>query len=170
MINNRLGFSFPIILVVGGGLLTIAGIISSIENPLIGVPLIIVGIFFWSSSYGFQIDGSQEQFREYGSMFGIKKGKWYPLEYVPYISVLKSRIGMRIYSASSYSTTKMDDSYQVCLLNKTHRKKVVVKEFENREQAIRYAEKISSQFNKPVVTYSPVLSKKTRKRRSRNKP
>lgn len=165
MIHNRLGFSFPLLIVAGGGLLTVAGLISSIENPLIGVSMILAGPFFWSSTYGVQIDIKQYRFREYVSMYGIKKGKWHSLEHTPFISILKSHSGTRVYSSSSHSALNVKNSYDVCLLNKTHRKKFVLQKFDSKYQAKKYAEKISSELNEPTVVFSPVISKKTRSRK-----
>jgi hypothetical protein len=165
MINNRLGFSFPSFIVVGGGLLTFSGFVSSIENLLIGISMILAGPFFWSSHYGIQINTKENKFREYVSMYGIKKGKWQSLDYTPFISVLKSRSGTRVYSSSSHSTTNMSNSYDVCLLNKTHRKKFVLKKFDSKHQAEKYAENISSKLNKSFVDFNPTISAKTRSRR-----
>lgn len=165
MIKNRLGFSFPLIVVIGGGLLSFAGLISAIENPIIGVFMILVGSFFWSNAYGIQIDTKQNRFREFGSLFGIKNGKWHSLDNLPYISILKNRSGTRVYSMSSHSTTTINNSFVVCLLNHTHRKKFIIKKFNAYNQALSYAENISNQLSKSLVSFNPTISSKTKNRK-----
>lgn len=165
MIKNRLGFSFALPIMIGGVLLTLAGAISVIENPIIGIIMFLIGPFFWSSSYGFQININQKKFREYGSIYGIKKGKWHSLDSTPFISVLKGKSGTKIYSMSNRSTVDLDDYYEVCLLNKSQRIRFVVQKFDSKELAIKYAEQISSKLDKRIVEFNPQLSEKTRKRR-----
>jgi len=165
MINQRIGFSFPIHILLVGGVFIIAGLASLITTPFLGVGLIIAGIFVLSSSYGSQIDTESKKFREYGSMFGVKRGEWKPLEKMPYISVLKGRTGMRVYSSSNRSTSAINDRYEVYLLNESHRKKCLIQKFEDTKHARKFAEELASRINVSLVQYSPVVSQKSRSRR-----
>jgi hypothetical protein len=165
MIKNRQGSSFAFPIIIGGVVLTIIGLISAIENPLIGLFLVIIGSFFWSGSYGFQINPETDKFREYGSFYGIRSGKWKPLNSTPFISILRGKSGTRIHSMSNRSTADINEFHQVCLLSETHRTRYTVKKFKSKEQALEYAESLSSQLNKPIVKFNPVVSQRTRNRR-----
>ena len=166
MINNRHGFSFVLPIIFGGGLLTLGGIITSIENPIIGLVMIAVGPFFWSSSYGIQIDPEQNRFREYGSFYGIKSGQWKPLDNVPFVSIVRGRSGTAVYSGTNKSTSIIDDRFQVCLLTSSHRSRIVVQKFEEKEEAEDYAKQLAFNLSKSFVQYNPVVSERTRNRRS----
>lgn len=167
MINHRIGFSFALPVVIVGVIIILAGLISAIESPILGVVLILAGSFIITSSYGTQIDVDKNQFREYGSIFGIKNGEWKSLNKMPNITVLKNRIGVRVYSQSNRSTVNTDDSYEVCLLNESHRAKVTIQKFETEHQALKYGEQLASKLKKEVVHYNPVVSKTTQNRRRR---
>lgn len=166
MINNRHGFSFALPIIIGGGILTLGGIISSIENPILGLVMVAVGPFFWSSSYGIQLDPEQNRFREYGSFYGIKSGKWKPLDKVPFLTIVRGRGGTAVYAGTNRSTTVIDDRFQVCLLTNSHRTRIVVQKFENLIDAEVYAKQLASTLSKTVVQFNPVVSEKTRNRRS----
>ena len=167
MIKYKLGFSFAPPIVIVGVIVSIAGVLTAIEGPLLGILLIIAGGFIWSSTYGSQIDPTNIRFREYGSVFGIKSGKWRPLDEAPFITVMKGREGMTVYSRSNLSTTSIDDRFEVCLLSNTHRSKTVIMKFENEDQAAEYAKAIALKLDKEIVQYSPKISEKTRSRSKR---
>jgi hypothetical protein len=152
-------------IVIAGVAVTLAGIFATIENPLLGAGIVLLGSFMWSSSYGIQIDVEQNKFREYASIFGIKYGEWKSLDKTPFISIVKGRSGMTVYSRSNRSTSVVDDRYEVCLLNNSHRARVVIQKFENKNTAMNYANEIASKLDKTVVQFNPVVSQKTKSRR-----
>lgn len=166
-ISIRYGFSFAMPIVLVASIVTILGAVNSFESPIFGIALIFASIFVWSSDYGIQIKVNEKQYREYGSVFGIKRGEWEPLESLPFLTVLKNREGMTVYSKSNRSTTNIDEKYCVYMLNATHRKKVLVQKFDTKDLAIDNAKKISVQLNKEFVEYNPVLMEGTRSRSRR---
>ena len=165
MIKNRLGFSFATPIILLGVVITLAGILALFENLILGAALVVIGPFFWSSSYGSQIDTINQRFREYGSFYGIKSGEWKSLDILPDISVIKSKEGMTVYSRSNRSTSYIEDKYNVCLLNKTHRKRMTVQKFDTFEQAKTHAQELAIKLKKKLVTVNPQVSEKTRNRR-----
>jgi hypothetical protein len=165
MITHRIGFSFMPPIIIAGVAVTLAGLITIMESPILGIGIALAGSFIWSGSYGIQIDVEQNKFREYASMFGIKYGEWKSLEKTPFISVVKGRSGMTVYSRSNRSTSVIDNRFEVCLLNSSHRTRVVIQKFKDKSQAMEYANEIASKLNKSVVQYNPVVSQKTKSRR-----
>lgn len=98
-------------------------------------------------------------------MFGIKSGKWKPLNKMPYLAVIKSKSGMTTYSRSNRSTSYIEEKYEVCLLSETHRQRMTVQKFNTIEEAKAYCQELATQLNKEVVTFNPEVSAKTRSRR-----
>lgn len=162
MIQHRHGFSFAFPIVIVSVVITIAGIVEINENPILGIGLTLFCAFFWSSSYGVQIDISSQRLREYTSMYGIKKGNWKPLNNLPYITVIKSKSGMKTYSRSNRSTSYIEDMYEVCLLSENHRQKVPVKKFDTIEDAKSYSQDLAKELNKNIVVYKPSQNSKIR--------
>lgn len=153
----------PIIAI--GVVITIVGVISLFGNTILGIGLILGGPLLWTNSYGIQIDPKTNKYREYGSIYGIKKGTWKPLDALPFITILKGRSGWTVYSRSNRSTVDVEDCFEVYLLNQSHRKKVLVTKMEDKTKAEAYALELAALTDKSVVRFNPVLSEKTRARR-----
>jgi hypothetical protein len=156
MISIRHGFSFAMPIIIAAFVVTFLGIISFFESPIFGIGLIIASIFVWSSSYGIQINPTDKNYREFGSVFGLKTGEWKPFDSLPFLTVLRNREGMTVYSKSNRSTTSIDDSFCVYLLNASHRKKVLVQKFDTKELAIKNASELASRLKKELVEFDPV--------------
>lgn len=165
MIKYRHGFSFAMPIVLTGFGITIIGLATLIDLSFVALGLILFGTFMWSSNYGVQIDQNNNRFREYGSIFGIKSGKWYPLDKLPFISIMKARDGLIMYSMINQPTKAIDDRFGVYLLSESHRKKVLLKKFEDRDLAKEYSIQMTTKLNKELVQFNPVVSQKTRERR-----
>jgi hypothetical protein len=118
-----------------------------------------------TSSYGTEIDIENKKFREYGSAFGIKSGKWNSMKALPFLSLMTSRSGHSVYSRTNHSTTDVDDYYDVCLLNQNHRTKIVIQKFTAKKEATEFINDFSSKLNKPIVAFNPPISQKTLNRR-----
>lgn len=150
------------------GFITFLGIGGLFTEPILGVAGILIGAFFWSSSYGIDIELKEKKFREYSSAYGLKSGKWKSLDKLPFITVMVVRESMAIHSRSNNSTITTDTKIGVYLLTNSHRGKILVQKFEKNQEAKKYAESLSKRMKKEIVQYSPVISEKTRARR-RNK-
>lgn len=164
-IKNKIGNSFPTTLVIVGVIAVLGSIVEMFTNPIIAIILLLVGLFICTSSYGTEIDVTNKKYREYGSIYGLKRGSWFDLNTMPYIAILRSRSGYRMYSTSNRSTTDTTDFYDVCLLNQSHRKKVVLMKFKSKDEALRFASNMESQLGVVLTQFNPVISEKTATRR-----
>lgn len=164
-IKNKIGKSFPTTLVFVGAIAVLGSLIEMFTNPLLAIILLLVGLFICTSSYGTEIDVTNKNYREYGSIYGLKRGSWFDLNTMPYLAILKSRSGYRMYSTSNRSTTDTTDYFDVCLLNQTHRKKVVLMRFKSKDEALKFASNIESQLGVALTQFNPVISKKTANKR-----
>lgn len=115
-----------------------------IESPIIGLLILVVGAILGLSSYGSEIDVTNRKLREYQSKFGIKSGKWQDLNTKPYLGIFKSRSGYLIYSRSTNSTTDIDDYYDVCLMNASYRRRIVLQKFKSKNEALNFAHKLEN--------------------------
>lgn len=164
-ITSRMGFSFPFHILLGSISMSVAGIVAVFENPLLGIGLIVVGSFFWSSSYGSQIDFDKGVFREFGTIFGIKRGEWKKLEKLKDVTILVGQQKTAIMANVVQVGTSTDDRYEVCLLNESHRVRIVIQKYKDLEEAKTFAASLATKMNGSVVKYSPAISQKTRNRR-----
>lgn len=166
-LTYRIGFSFPMPIIYIAGILILFGLIACIQSLFAGLFIIISASFVLSCSYGTEIDLEKQIFREYSSIFGLKKGNWTPLEKLPFITVLMGREGLTMYSRSNRSTTSIDDRYGIYFLSETHRTKVLLQKFSTSLIAMDHAKILSQKLNKEIVKFSPVVSEKTQQRRRR---
>jgi hypothetical protein len=164
-IKNKIGNSFPTPLIIVGVIAIIGSVLIILTNPILAIILLLVGLFLCTSSYGTEIDVTNKKYREYGSIYGLKSGSWFDLNTMPYLAILKSRSGYTMYSRSNRSTTNINDFYDVCLLNQSHRKKVVLMKFKSIEAALKVAGNLESQLGVELTQFNPVISEKTANRR-----
>ena len=164
-IKNKIGNSFPTTLVIVGVIAVLGSVIEMFTNPIIAIILLLVGLFICTSSYGTEIDVTNKKYREYGSIYGLKRGSWFDSNTIPFIAILRSRSGYRMYSTSNRSTTDTTDFYDVCLLNQSHRKKVVLMKFKSKDEALKFASNMESQLGVVLTQFNPVISEKTATRR-----
>jgi hypothetical protein len=155
MIKNRIGFSFPGILVFIGFLFMFFSIFIIIESLVFGLIILAAGALFGLSSYGSEIDVADQKFREYGSLFGIKRGKWEDCDKMPFIGVFKSRSGYLIYGRSTNSTTDIHDYYDVCLMNASHRRRIVLQKFKTKDEALNFAHMLETKINSKLTEFNP---------------
>ena len=166
------GKVFPPAMQVTGFIVLFAGLIAFIFNLLIGLVVILVGAIMAFSTHGFQLDGKKFRCRECYNFLGFKTGDWNRLEDYPDISI---RYSIQTSSAFSRAHVEMetgrDQFYSVCLLNSSHRKRLVVQKLKVKEEAENLARELSQKWDKKFTVYNPKISAKTqlRKRKSRVK-
>ncbi len=167
IIDNKTGKYFPKAFVYIGYALIVIGVLLVVEKGYTGIGLIIIGIYLGLSYIGIQIDPDKKKFKKYSCFFGLKKGTWESYNDYPYLSILDIREKHTSYSRGGVEYISKEKVYRVCLLNKTHRKKIIVKNFKSKEKASFSASKIAKQLEVQQTTYSPKASEKTRLRRKR---
>ena len=138
---------FLILLAIG--LFLIKG---SIISGLIILP---IGVYLAFSHTGFDIDSDKRRFRHFTSQFWIKDGHWNRFENYPYLALLSIRTRQTKYSTSGVPLSTSGMSYRVHLLNRKHTKKLLLKEFNNKEEAESFINRISKELNLEIQFYSP---------------
>src|SRR5690554_7760093 len=67
MTTYKIGSSFPFAVAIVGGVISFAGLLLLANLFLVGIVAMAIGAFFWSSTYGLQINDETQEFREYRS-------------------------------------------------------------------------------------------------------
>lgn len=149
----------------GYGILTV-GVLITLGNPIIGLLVVLVGGFISFTSTGIQIDVENKKYKHYSSYYGIKQGQWKTLDSYPCLAILQSRQSSTTHSIGNISSiTNSENYYDIYLLDKTHRQKLLIKRLKNKEQASKDAKEFAENLGVEFTTYNPVISAKTRSRR-----
>ena len=167
IIKNSSGTSFPKTMVIVGYI--ILGISPALlfQNIFIRILFIMVSIFLSFTYEGNEIDIDKKMYKSYSYTFGFKSGKWISLENFPYITVIHNKEVTEIHSRSNLTNSKIDDFYDVYLLNENHLVKLHVKRFAVTEDAINFSKELSNLLNLNLTRYNPVLSNSSKNNRYR---
>ena len=164
-INNIHGTVFPPALVYAGYIFLAFGVLTVTSNWILGSILICASIFISFSFCGLEIDLKTKRYKEFSIYFGIKAGKWTSLDQILYVTILHNKEIYEIHSRANITTSDSENFFEVYMLDKSHREKILVKRFKNPDLAINYSNKISSILNIELTKYNPVVSTSTRFKR-----
>ena len=163
IITTDLGLSFPLPMRVGGGLFLVFGALSILNIPLIGIPVALAGAMTLWTRHGVQIDVHAKHVKFYTRYLGLwTRGSWQSVEKYPFITLLRGKSGYRMTSLANAQSTVSFDSYDVVLLNSTHRKKLVIDSCENKEKALARAKELASILGLTTARYQPKASGRPR--------
>ena len=166
MIDNRISKYFPPALRSIGYLFMGIGVAMAFGSPITGIALALAGAAISFTVSGVQIDPDRGRIRDYTGLFMIKLGKWAPLDGYSDIAVLRKRIKTAAYSRANLSTTTSDEvAFDICLLDKTHRKKRVIERHLNADAAEERAKALARTLGSKYGQYNPEISAATRARR-----
>ncbi len=156
-------FSRP--LIIAGYVLMFLGLLSS--PSIFGGILILGGVYISFSTTGVSLDVSKKQLKEYTRLFGYKWGSWKSYEDYPFIAVLKRMESSTVYSRAQVAMTDKFTFYDVNLMNKSHRKKVILSRQKEVAKAEEMAKELCEELGLEYTKYNPVISAKTLARRRR---
>lgn len=155
------GFYFQLPGRVVGLALTIVGffmIVSLYIIPMfIGLFLFLFGLYMVTGASGIDMNYTNEIFKEYNKVVGIKIGKWKSLNSYPFITVLTANKSNKASDITGLNTTVVTKSaLGIYLLNNSHRKKILLKRTAfNMPKAKEEAERIADLANKELMKYNP---------------
>ncbi len=164
------GFSFGPATRFVSALLAVFGVFALLTGGpglFVGPVITLMALFALTSKFGTEISLANNYIREYGSVFGIKSGKWESSLMLPDLCVLK--IGKTQSVANSRTGgigTDMDVSKnEVYLLSANHRKKILIKTCDSKAKAVAFAEDLAQKMGKNFVEFNPKISEQTKARR-----
>lgn len=144
------------IVVVGFGMLG-GGIASFflLDSIIVGIILMILGIYLALSHTGIDVDLKKRRFRSFTSHFGLKEGNWKFFKYYPYLSILTINQKHTKYSHTGVPFSSKFKVFRVYLLNEKHTDKILIKEFRNKVTAEEYINRLAEELSLKVDIYSP---------------
>ena len=148
--------------------LLLAVLTLNIVPILIGLVFFPIGIYAFTAFHGTEISFSDCAVRAYTSSYGVKKGRWESTNLLPDITVMANSAGVVMSNMYAGGHTVLKTKiYQVVLLSANHRKKVIVCEKTDPDQAFEVAKMLAEKMDKKIVEFNPVISQQTMDRRYR---
>ncbi len=164
MLDYKLAKVFPKPTIYAGYILITLGSFYMLFQVL-AILMVAIGVFVSFSYNGIEIKPSEKSFRSYSRIFGLKFGKWEPLEQFKSLSILRREDAYRAYSYAMSSFESKSEYFGIFLLSANHRKKMEVQKHGNKTDALAAAKKLSQDLQLDLVKYQPVISAKTQGRR-----
>ncbi|MEO8588896.1 MAG: hypothetical protein ABI432_05970 [Flavobacteriales bacterium] len=121
----------------------------------LGLALTVVCILALGYSGGVEIDTDRKKLREYSALFGLRWGAWGPLTKYKHVSVLHVRRSSAVQGRAGGSTSVEEMNYDVCLLDETHRKKLVVTSCDTPADAERKSIDVALTLGFDIVRFAP---------------
>lgn len=84
---------------------------------------------------GLQINLKEKKIRDYVRIFGFYTGKWKDLGAYPYITIISRDTLQTVYPIVSLGFNVKDKQCEICLLDSTHRKKILLERVKQMEIA-----------------------------------
>jgi hypothetical protein len=165
------GFSFPLMPRLLALLFFILGSFSLISGTLIGLVvgllLVILGGFGFSSSLGIDVCLRTNYIREYHLVyFLIKMGKWKSTASYPDICILKLGKSKTTHQSTGAFFSTMDASInEVFFMTANHRKRILIAKCASLEAAVNTAKMLEEKTGKSLKEFNPKISEQTKARR-----
>jgi hypothetical protein len=171
VLKIKMGKHFPPQLRLLCYAIAVIGILMILDGSFIfGSIVLVSSIFIIRAPSGIQVDVHNKSYRNYPFIFSRKAG-WQSLKIYTDISILSKTISQTMHSARTMgnSISTKDTFHDICLLNKAHRKKLILKRFKNLDDAKKELPVFAEQLALNMAKYNPVISDKTlaRKRKDR---
>ena len=167
IINNHIGYIYNFPIRVGGFILMFLGLaitLTGIWGIFAGILLFFAGGYFGLTATGISIDTDIKSVRHYTSYFGIKYGRWNEYPTYPHICIIRKERKRNRFLAEASEEADKPYQYEVNLLSRSHRGKVLLQIMYEREIAERVANRFAGEMNCDVVEYEP--PGRAKKRRS----
>lgn len=162
MISNEIGRYFPPAAIVAAYIILILGMLSLFVSPLVGLGMVLIGAAVAFAKKGVEVDPNMKRLRDYTGLFSVKFGSWESMEQYSDTAVLRKRITTTAFSRANRPATTSDDVvYDVCLLDRTHRNKRIVKRLSDEAQAAKSAEQLAQTLGLNYGVYNPEISAET---------
>jgi hypothetical protein len=162
--NNDLGFVYNFPLRIAGFILMAMGLVVMLMGWLgvvAGIVLLVGGGYFALTATGISIDFNEKAVRHYTSFGGLKTGKWIQYTTYPFVCIIRKQRKRSKLLAESTVEAEKPYQYEVHLLSRSHRGRVLMDLLYDREEAERIARYYAQEMELEVVEYqSPGRAKK----------
>jgi len=124
---------------------------AALSIVLLGLPIMAMAIY----RVGTEIDHKGSRLREYGSLFGLRWGKWQASAPFKAIVILGKRRVSTMYSRGQVALDQAERNHDVTLVDTTHRKKFLLKVCDSVGEARSLAEQVALFTGLPIEGYAP---------------
>lgn len=140
-----------------GSVTVVIGFLTATLSLLIGLCIVLIGIFAVLSVKGVHMDPNTKQVKPYFNFMFIKLGNWIPLSEFKHIVLGPNSSSKTLYTRFS-STTLKTRSYSVYLLTKNNAR-LDLREFIEYHLAEHYLYEIANQIGLPAVNKEELIKK-----------
>jgi hypothetical protein len=172
MINNHIGYLFNFPIRIGGFALMFMGLIVTMGMGWYipaGILLVVGGAYFALTASGIDIDPDIKAVRHYTRYFGFKYGRWNEYPTYPNMCIISKERKRKPFREQSAEDPENPYQYELHLVSRSHRGKVLLQIVYNREKAIQVANRLAGEMNVEVVDYEPPGRTKARRSHSSKK-
>ena len=143
-------------------------LISAWSEPVaifVSTLVILLGGYLSFTKHGVELDPEQRKYRVYKEFLGSQWGAWHSFESFPDISVLRKNMVEKGFSRGQVELNMRDLVYDITLLSKTHREKLVIRRVSDQDLASSDAKELAEVLGVRYCKYAPKISERTRARR-----
>lgn len=164
ILNNNIGYTYNFPIRIGGMVLLFLGLAITLTGwvgIIAGLLLALGGAYFAFTATGISIDMDEKAVRHYTSYAGLKTGKWIQYTTYPFVCIMrKDRKRSKVLAESELEADK-PYQFEVHMLSRSHRGRVLMQIEYERVEAERVAKYFAEEMNLEVVEYqSPGRAKK----------
>jgi hypothetical protein len=141
---------------------------------IVGIAFTLAGAFIFFSTTGVDIDIRKKKIRNYVK-FIFKTGLWVSFDRYPFITIIKlnkfTRYGggfggnFRFYGTTGPSVVEENDEIEICLLNKTHHKRITLAVTKDFDDALIKAHSLAKKLEVEFTEFNPVRISERKKRK-----
>jgi len=117
--------------------------VSKIQNLLVGIGALVIGVVLKLNYYGIQIDGKMNLTREYISVMGIKKGIWQQMPDFHRLTLTSEKVSSKNAPNGISPTLSTTRTVFTITLITSENAPVYVFQVERKKKAVSEAEKLS---------------------------
>ena len=143
-------FSWTIIFL--GFVLSFVGFLFVLENPIVGVILLLISLIIFTTHYRLKIDFDNKVFHDYLWISGLKNGDKGKFESIEYLFIKKSKVSqtMSVRVASTTIVKEVYDGY----LKFSEQEKIHLITKDSKKDLIKKLREISTSLKVKIIDYS----------------
>lgn len=143
---------FPWTIIFLGLVLAFVGFLFVVENPIVGVILLLISLIIFTTHYRLKIDFDNKVFHDYLWILGLKNGDKGKFENIEYLFIKKSKVSqtMSVRVASTTIQKEVYDGY----LKFSEKDKIHLITKDSKNDLIKNLRVISSSLKIKIIDYS----------------
>lgn len=143
-------FSWTIIFL--GFVLAFLGLLFVVENPVVGVILLLISLIIFTTHYRLKIDFDNKVFHDYLWILGLKNGDKGKFETIEYLFIKKNKVSqtMSVRVASTTIVKEVYDGY----LKFSEQEKIHLITKDSKKDLVDKLRKISTSLKVKIIDYS----------------